>query len=123
MHELKLTFDVDVSQFRRVGTALVDEDRLLSEVLRGSGAVRLSQNQIRHAVVSLDKGPISCRGHDVVMALGDVLHRDYNVTQAKCKALPELLRMAVDKGQLDDWSVVERLRAWEDAHRRVILNR
>jgi hypothetical protein len=123
VEDMKLNFQVDVSRFRRQGSAIVDEERLLEAIVRNSGSIRLTIEQLRQVVAGLERGLISCRGHDIVDALADVLNRDFGVTRPKCKALPEVLRMAIDAARLEDWNVVSRLRAWESANGRVVLNR
>jgi hypothetical protein len=118
---LKLNFGVDLSRFRKVGTDIVDEEGMLSAIVEASGAIRLSTPQLRQVVVGFERGLISCRGHDIVVALDDVLARDFGVTKAKCQSIAKLLSMAADAGRLDNWDVISRLRRWEAENGRTIL--
>jgi hypothetical protein len=113
IHDVHLSISIEPELYRRATTALIDERAIVAEVHRRSPRSRMSLEEMRGHVAARTGGPKVCLGADLLSGIQDVLLRDYGASRRVVEALPELLRVALDEGDLERMAVVQRLREWE----------
>ena len=96
----------------------------LQQVTRSAQLTAHQSRRIRHELGSIPADHQVCNGHDVVEAIRTVLIRDHRIAGGKAavRSVDALLRMAMlDPARREAWSVVARIRRWEERHGRELL--
>jgi hypothetical protein len=99
----------------------VDFDRAIGEVTKRASLTSRQERLIRETVGEVASNYDVCNGHDLIAAIEAVLHRHYGVTRRKLGSLDSMLRMAAHPATCSEWDVLRRLRRWQEAHGRTLL--
>lgn len=98
-------------KYRRDGQA--DIDKMVEVLGQQTRSGSPSALQIKDAAEQLDGGLGVCDGHDLLTAVGVILHDDFGVETKATAGIPSVLRTAVDKQAFEKTEVGRRLRKWQ----------
>lgn len=113
--------DLRLRKMRRKGTSGVDFRKLVTTVLqRSNGTLIASEVEARASLIQ--RGVMTCDGHDLVESIAAVLHEDFGVPLSEMGGLDKLLRSSASNlSVLEKWSVIERIQAWQQRSGRKVL--
>ena len=119
--DIKLWDFFKADGLRAKGTSEVDEEAVILQVVRACSLRRRDEQSIRADIAAAPPGYRMCKGHDLVGAAEAVLFQDFRVPARKAGALDEMIRLACNRELLQGWSVIQRIRRWEGANRKVVF--
>ncbi len=98
-------------KYRRDGRA--DIDKMVEVLGQQARPGSVDALQIKDAAEQLDGGLGVCDGHDLLAAVGVILHDDFGVETKATAGIPSVLRAAVDEQAFEKTEIGRRLRKWQ----------
>jgi hypothetical protein len=116
-------WDFDYRTVRASGTSDVDAGAALDELARVTRLTQRQRARIDRELPTVRADYHVCNGKDVLAAAESVLVEDFAVARREVRTLTELVRLALDPQEFEEWDVVRRVRRWEQEHRVQLLAR
>ncbi len=99
----------------------VDVGAMARVVIQNSDECSISFEECWDRVNTGPKGYALCNGHDLLSAAAYVLHEDFGMETRSGQDLAVILRSGLQPSSAERWSVVRRLRRWEQTTQRRLL--
>jgi hypothetical protein len=119
-HGFEISTDVRFGKFRTDESADVDDEKMVRSVLQGTDCP-LDLGAALETVRRERCGLTICNGHDLMGAINHVLRADFGVRDQTPESLEALLRHGLQRETFSEWSVVVRIRRWEEVTGRRVL--
>jgi hypothetical protein len=108
-------------RYRSKGGMLVDREKLGRALHKTNHTCGLTPEALVSEACGVQGSSKLCNGKDMLLAIETVLHDDFGVKTSKIKQLDVLLRLAMTGEMMQQWRVVRRLSAWQQATGRIVL--
>lgn len=113
--------DLNLSRFRTKGESPIDEPRLIEVLVQRSAGASITVPELNERAGEIPIEQASCRGHDLVDAIGCVLRQEYRIPLGRLASIPSILRSGFDREAFEQSGIGIRLSSWEATHGRSIL--
>jgi hypothetical protein len=89
----------------------------------GAGGVSIAKDEWLYRISATPDDKIICHGKDLVSAAHMILCQRYRMDhKVTAEMLMSIMRTAIEKSHFEEWTVVRRIRKWEDQNSRSLLN-
>jgi hypothetical protein len=114
VRELGLNFeDFGLRRFRDRRTGDIRRKALFEALRQRTQGPMHDLDLLEDAASESPRGLRVCQGKDLIQAIVTVIHQDYGASLNSLQYVPELFR-SVDDALFEEWTVVKRIRSWEE---------